>query len=64
MIGAEESAINFGTGRERTDLNSDQKLLFVLVRVIEVVDEAAARVSVATREAAAEIPWGLMGVNA
>ena len=60
MIEAAESAIKFVTRRQRADLNSDQMLLFALVRAIEVLGEAAARVSGATREAAAEIPWALV----
>ena len=60
MIEAAESAINFVTGRHRADLDSDQMLLFALVRAIEVLGEAAARISATTREAAAEIPWNLV----
>ena len=50
MIEAAESAINFVSGRQRADLTSDQMLLFALVRAIEIVGEAAGRVSEATRE--------------
>ncbi len=35
-------------------------LTFALLRAIEIVGEAAARVSAPTREAAADIPWGLI----
>jgi uncharacterized protein with HEPN domain len=35
-------------------------LLFALVRAIEVIGEAAGRVSETTREAAADIPWSLI----
>ena len=35
-------------------------LVFALVRAIEIVGEAAGRVSVPTREAAANIPWSLI----
>jgi uncharacterized protein with HEPN domain len=57
MIEAAESAINFVSGWQRADLNSDQMLLFALVPAIEVVAEAASRVTEATRRAAADIPW-------
>ena len=57
MIEAAESAINFVTGRQRADLNSDQMLLFALVRAIEVVGEAASRVTEITRRSAGDIPW-------
>ena len=57
MIEATETALNFITGRQRADLNSDRMLLFAVVRAIEVISEAASRVSEATRGAAADIPW-------
>ena len=59
MIEAAETALNFVSGRQRADLNSDQMLLFALVRAIEVVGEAASKVSEATRGATADIPWSL-----
>jgi len=60
MIEAAESAINFVSGRQRADLTSDQMLLFALVRAIEIVGEAAGRVSEATRETATGVPWNLI----
>jgi uncharacterized protein with HEPN domain len=63
MIEATETALGFVTARQRADLNSDQMLLFALVRAIEVIGEAAGRVSETTREAAADIPWSLIVSN-
>jgi uncharacterized protein with HEPN domain len=60
MIEATETALNFVTGRQRADLDSDRMLLFALVRAIEVVGEAAGKVSEATRGSAAAIPWSLI----
>jgi len=60
MIEATETALNFVTGRKRAELNSDQMLLFAVVRAIEVIGEAAGRVTEVTREAAADIPWSLV----
>jgi uncharacterized protein with HEPN domain len=60
MIEAAQSAVNFVTGRQRADLNTDQMLLFALVRAIEIVGEAAGRVTESTRKAAAVIPWSLV----
>jgi uncharacterized protein with HEPN domain len=60
MIEATETALNFVTGRRRADLDSDQMLLFALVRAIEIIGEAAGKVSEATRRAAADIPWDLV----
>jgi len=58
MIDAAESAAQFLDGRRRRDLDSDRMLLFAVVRAIELIGEAAGRVSIETREATPEIPWG------
>ena len=58
MIDAAESAAQFLVGRQRRDLDSDRMLLFAVVRAIEIIGEAAGRVSIETREAMPEIPWG------
>jgi uncharacterized protein with HEPN domain len=60
MIEAAETACGFISGRVRSDLDSDRMLAFALARAIEIVGEAAGKVSVPTREAAADIPWGLI----
>ena len=57
MIEAAESALSFVAGRERADLDRDRMLLFGVVRAIEVIGEAAGRVSEDTRIIASEIPW-------
>jgi len=60
MIEGMEAALGFVAGRQRTDLDSDSMLLFALVRAIEVVGEAAAKVSEEFRSKAPDIPWGLI----
>jgi uncharacterized protein with HEPN domain len=50
----------FISGKIRSDLDSDRMLVFAMVRAIEIVGEAAGRVSAPTREAAPEIPWSLI----
>lgn len=57
MIDAGEAIAEFLTGRTRADLNSDRMLPFAMVRAIEVIGEAAVRVSVETRSLAPELPW-------
>ena len=47
-------------GRARRDLDTDQMLLFALVRAIEIVGEAASKVSAATRQSAVDVPWNLI----
>jgi len=43
--------------KERIDLSKDELLQFALVRALEIIGEAAARVSESTRLSAPEIPW-------
>ena len=57
MIDAAETAAQFMAGRDRAALDADRMLLFAVVRAIEVVGEAAAKISVETRAASPQIPW-------
>jgi uncharacterized protein with HEPN domain len=49
LADALNSAIRFAQGRQRSDLNSDEMLLFALVRAIEIAGEAASQVTAETR---------------
>ena len=53
MRDAAASALRFIDGKERADLDRNEMLLFAPVRAVEVIGEAAAKVSV---EGRAEIP--------
>lgn len=57
MLEAGEAALGFIAGRSREDLDSDRMLLFALVRALEVLGEAASKVSAGTREAIPSAPW-------
>jgi uncharacterized protein with HEPN domain len=57
MLDAGETVASFLVGRTRRDLDDDRMLLFAVLRAIEVLGEAANRVSEATRAAHPEIPW-------
>lgn len=57
MIDAIRSAQQFVAGRARADLDTNEMLLFALVRAVEIVGEAASKVSPETRSASPEIPW-------
>ncbi|MEM5788934.1 MAG: HepT-like ribonuclease domain-containing protein [Syntrophobacteraceae bacterium] len=59
-IEAIHTALDFVSGRQPADLNTDRMLLFALVRAIEVIGEAASKVSEDLRKQAAEIPWTLI----
>jgi uncharacterized protein with HEPN domain len=60
VLDACESVARFIAERKREDLDSDEMLLFALVRAIEVIGEAAARVTAETRESLPDIPWEAM----
>lgn len=60
MVDFLKAAERFATGRSRADLDTDEMLMFALVRAIEVVGEAASKVSAETRERHPEIPWALV----
>lgn len=57
MLEAAESAQHFVSGKSRADLDTDPMLLFALVRAIEIIGEAASRVSVEQRTDSPTVPW-------
>ena len=57
MLDAARDGVGFLAGRKRTDLDSDRMLSFAVVRAIEIVGEAAGKVSPQARAAAPNIPW-------
>lgn len=58
MIDAAESVAQFVAGRSHEDLDRDRMLLFALVHAIEILGEAANKISPETRAVAPQIPWG------
>lgn len=60
MLDAAEKAVSFVAGRTRADLDDDEQLALALVRLIEVLGEAASRVSETFREEHPELPWQAM----
>jgi uncharacterized protein with HEPN domain len=57
MLEAANELAAFVSGRTRADLESDRMLLFAVVRAIEIMGEAASKVSDEARALTAEIPW-------
>ena len=57
MIDAAEAVAQFIHGKKREDLDTDRLLLFGVVRAIEVIGEAAGRVSDETQAATPSVPW-------
>ena len=50
-------ACRMAQGRKRSDLESDEMLQYALTRLVEIVGEAASRVSISSRDKHQEIPW-------
>ena len=57
MIDSAESALQFVSGKKRSDLDTDLMLVFATVRAIEVIGEAASRVSQEGRDRLPSVPW-------
>lgn len=60
MLQAAEEAVNFSLHRSRIDLDNDRQFQFALVRCIEIIGEAASRMSEATRSVHPQLPWARM----
>jgi uncharacterized protein with HEPN domain len=57
MIEAAEAAVKFTAGKTRDDLGGDQMLAFSVIRALEVMGEAATKVSADLREELPGVPW-------
>ncbi len=60
IVDALTSTIHFTEGRCRQDLNEDEMLTFALVYAVQIVGEAANRVSVEFRNQHPEVPWAII----
>ena len=52
-----EEAVAITHGHIRKDINSDRMLFLALLKLVEIVGEAAGRVSTSFQKAHPEIPW-------
>lgn len=57
MRDAAAQALSFVEARDRADLDGDVQLQLALVRALEIIGEAAARVTPETRSRHDHIPW-------
>lgn len=57
MLEAAEQATLFVQGKDRSDLDADRMLTFAIVRAIEIMGEAAGKVSPEGRAEIADLPW-------
>ena len=56
MLDAARDAVSFARGRDRSDLDRDRQFVLALVQCVQIVGEAAARVSEETRSALPDLP--------
>jgi uncharacterized protein with HEPN domain len=57
MLDAAHEAIQFASGHTRADLDHDRMLVLSLVKAIEIIGEAAYRISLTARAQLQDIPW-------
>ena|SRR5436309_15151844 len=57
ILDAATKALSFTKGLSRSHLDSDEKLTLALVRLLEIVGEAASQTTPETTNRYAEIPW-------
>ncbi len=57
MLDAAREALEFVSRRTRQDLDTDRMLVLSLVKEIEIIGEAASRLSQETKSSIREIPW-------
>lgn len=64
MIDAAQAVEQFILGKKREDLDVDRLLLFAVLRAIEVIGEAASKVTDETQAAMPSIPWAsIIGIR-
>jgi uncharacterized protein with HEPN domain len=57
MLDAAREALSFAKNKSRGDFDSDRMLVLSIVKSIEIVGEAASKVTQETREMCSELPW-------
>jgi uncharacterized protein with HEPN domain len=60
MLDAVNKALEFSRGKDRSALDKDEVLALALVRLLEIIGEAAVNVSQATKDAHPSFPWRAM----
>lgn len=57
MLDAAQEARDFAQGKSRADLDTDRMLALSIVRLLEVIGEAAKSISMEMRESHPEVMW-------
>lgn len=60
MMEAADEAIGFTAGHSRTTLETDRKTLLAVIRCVEIIGEAATKISETVRCNTPDIPWAAM----
>ena len=60
MLDAARDAIAFSKSKTRQDLDKDRMLVLSLVKCIEIIGEAASKVTKDSRDQFPEIPWAVI----
>jgi uncharacterized protein with HEPN domain len=60
MLDAAREAIAFTAGRSLQEFSADRMLALAVLKSIEIIGEAASRVSDETRSLLPDLPWGQM----
>lgn len=60
IVEAAREAIGFAAGHARDDLDENRQLQLSLVKLVEIVGEAAGRLSPETQALAPDLPWPKM----
>jgi len=60
ILDAAREAVSFSEGRSRADLDTDRKLNLSLVRLLEIIGEAARGLSQEFRQEHPDLPWKSM----
>ena len=58
MIEAAEASQQFVEGKRRSDIDADRMLRFALQQAVEIIGEAASRITSETRSELNTVPWG------
>jgi uncharacterized protein with HEPN domain len=57
MLDAAKEAVSFARGKTKDNLKTDRMLTLSIIKAVEMIGEAASRISPECRQAYPEIPW-------
>ena len=57
MLDAANEALGFVADRKKEDLATDRQFALALIKEIEIIGEAASRISAETKDRRQEVPW-------